>query len=381
MFTRRRHRSFLALILALTLTLTLTLRLTHAEPSSPQAAPSASTETVTVSTHPPLLNEKQLLEAQKLAASGQTYQQDRHHGTHIRHGHRFPRHDPNHPGHITAGTVLLTLIGAMVLVQGTVVVWRRRHPASFKLVTIALLWLLPFAMSLDGHFWRFILVWASFSVATIYHIYLATRKPLDRDVPRRVYGWMSKAYYFSVSCGLIGYGMMLTSFFGHISIMGIDVARTGLLCLFYGMYFGVLVRDCAELCSERMSASMGYYHKDGLPSRELRANWCAVCDNALLATVRADQDKSGNENVITLSCDHQFHELCIRGWAIVGKKDVCPYCAEKVQLKWKLTNPWEAHKHTWTRLLELVRYLVVWNPIIFLITRVVLHFVGDEPGL
>jgi hypothetical protein len=27
---------------------------------------------------------------------------------------------------------------------------------------------------------------------------------------------------------------------------------------------------------------------------------------------------------------HLFHEFCIRGWTMIGKKDVCPYCSEKV---------------------------------------------------
>ena len=28
-----------------------------------------------------------------------------------------------------------------------------------------------------------------------------------------------------------------------------------------------------------------------------------------------------------------FHEQCIRGWSMVGKKDSCPICSEKVDLK------------------------------------------------
>jgi len=32
-------------------------------------------------------------------------------------------------------------------------------------------------------------------------------------------------------------------------------------------------------------------------------------------------------------CSHTFHESCIRGWAIVGKQNTCPYCAAPVDLK------------------------------------------------
>jgi len=41
---------------------------------------------------------------------------------------------------------------------------------------------------------------------------------------------------------------------------------------------------------------------------------CAVCmDNILI-----------NENIITLSCNHTFHDLCIKGW--FNEKDTCPIC-------------------------------------------------------
>lgn len=36
----------------------------------------------------------------------------------------------------------------------------------------------------------------------------------------------------------------------------------------------------------------------------------------------------------------RFHEFCIRGWCIVGKKQTCPYCKEKVDLKRIFCNPY-----------------------------------------
>lgn len=36
----------------------------------------------------------------------------------------------------------------------------------------------------------------------------------------------------------------------------------------------------------------------------------------------------------------RFHEFCIRGWCIVGKKQTCPYCNEKVDLKRMMNNPY-----------------------------------------
>lgn len=37
---------------------------------------------------------------------------------------------------------------------------------------------------------------------------------------------------------------------------------------------------------------------------------------------------------------YRFHEFCIRGWCIIGKKQTCPYCKEKVDLKKMFCNPY-----------------------------------------
>lgn len=44
--------------------------------------------------------------------------------------------------------------------------------------------------------------------------------------------------------------------------------------------------------------------------------------------------------VPSLNSIPRFHEFCIRGWCIVGKKQMCPYCKEKVDLKRMFSNPY-----------------------------------------
>lgn len=36
----------------------------------------------------------------------------------------------------------------------------------------------------------------------------------------------------------------------------------------------------------------------------------------------------------------RFHEFCIRGWCIIGKKQICPYCREKVDLERMFPSPY-----------------------------------------
>jgi len=75
------------------------------------------------------------------------------------------------------------------------------------------------------------------------------------------------------------------------------------------------------------------------------------------------------EPVTTLDCTHRFHESCVRGWCIIGKKQTCPYCKEKVDLDKKFPTPWHKHDILYAQLLDALRYLLVWQPVIVLAIR------------
>jgi RING finger protein 121 len=63
---------------------------------------------------------------------------------------------------------------------------------------------------------------------------------------------------------------------------------------------------------------------------------------------------------------------------MIGKKDTCPYCSEKVSLKQVFKNPWEKQGILWAHLMDALRYLIVWNPIILFSVQGFLYFV--DPG-
>lgn len=106
-----------------------------------------------------------------------------------------------------------------------------------------------------------------------------------------------------------------------------------------------------------------FYSRGGIPSRSLTDRICAVCGQQILVDV---EEEGFIEDTYQLSCGHtyprrsslprffctgcivcffpsllpRFHEFCIRGWCIVGKKQTCPYCNEKVDLKRMMNNPY-----------------------------------------
>ena len=100
-----------------------------------------------------------------------------------------------------------------------------------------------------------------------------------------------------------------------------------------------------------------------------------VCGNKLLVTA----DEEGViENTFRLACGHEFHEFCIRGWCIVGKKQTCPYCHEKVDLKRMFPNPWEKPHMMYGQLLDWVRWLVCWQPVILVLVQAINWALGLE---
>lgn len=94
--------------------------------------------------------------------------------------------------------------------------------------------------------------------------------------------------------------------------------------------FSVLGRDFVEICSDRMAATVGYYSEDGFPRKHLNNNICAVCGQATandIGSLTDPQQKAmfADDTAHQLACKHVFHEKCIRGWCLIGKKDICPY--------------------------------------------------------
>lgn len=109
----------------------------------------------------------------------------------------------------------------------------------------------------------------------------------------------------------------------------------GVSLLFYGLYYGVLGRDFAEMCADFMASTVGvselsrdvsvaalqmmlltvfpslppphpslqYYSASGMPTKHLSDNICAVCGQPILVDV---SEEGIIENTYRLSCNHVY---------------------------------------------------------------------------
>ncbi|KAI0243736.1 hypothetical protein L0F63_001361 [Massospora cicadina] len=256
----------------------------------------------------------------------------------------------------------LILIAGMVGLQILVFVWKRRHYKSYQLALPAHLLLLDGAEPYLSDHLGFVL--APQLLGPLHHL-----------TPRLVYKWFSVTHHISFIVGVIGYVTVMTLMFfvpppEEDSLGESSAISLPFVFLMYGLYFGILSRDFAEFCSNRMAATLGFYVEGGLPNKQLRENMCAICGGALRGKPTASEAEPNSvydESIHKLDCQHEFHEKCIRGWCIIGKKHSCPYCHEKVSLKALSHNPWDTQQELYLNLLDYLRYLIVWVPVLTLV--------------
>ncbi|KAI9219837.1 hypothetical protein BC828DRAFT_385086 [Blastocladiella britannica] len=276
--------------------------------------------------------------------------------------------------------MILILMVSLLIMQVALVEWRRRKPKSYAYASLAGLALVPLLLSLNAGFTRFISIYALFAVANSWVVYRASRKPISSGTPRAVYRWFAAIYQISYALGILGYAVILLTIFGisGLFVDGPDAFSFGMLTMFYGLYFGVLSRDLVEVLADHMASSIGYYSPEGLPQKYLRESTCAVCGDTTLTHPDANSNPDHPNPTHTLNCHHVFHEQCIRGWAIIGKKDICPYCREKVDMSAFHEHVWDKAQHYYLQLIDMLRYLVVWQPLIFLAVQEIYKVFGME---
>lgn len=269
-----------------------------------------------------------------------------------------------HEQEISAEVFLFLVVALQVLIC----YGQRKYPTQFKAMSFSFLAIYPLTilyhfneLSMTSGF--FILLWLCWGTRTAFLMYAAMGPPppfskriwkLEAKVPEKVYTWFLVTH--RICYNLVGFSFICFFF----------LPGPAILVIFISLYFGVLSRDCADFCTNKISNSIGYLKLDNPPD-----NICALCDEELLPTLEIMSGEIKKEEVknipIKLECGHEFHKKCILGWTIVGKKDTCPFCKEKVnfydilpQKAWdsKRLNIW------WVRCLTVMRYILVWNPIV-----------------
>lgn len=313
--------------------------------------------------------------------------------------------------------MVLILIIVTIASQVLLVLWKAKHQKSYIHASMIIMYIVPFGISAYRHWWRFVSIWMVISLITTFLVWRPLVMPnfsQSTTVPRKLYKWFFVIYSVSSLVAVTGYVILLLTFFGMNLLLGVSpqiALDVGFMLLFYGIYYGVLCRDFTDFLVDKLAASIGYYNpSSALPSKSLRSNICAICglehgdkeDIDMEGLTKADALLSGmgdydgdlhpdhetlieysdnstkQERLFVLTCGHKFHEYCIYGWCLIGKRQVCPFCREKVDLGRMFSAlPFQRPHYLYGNLLDFIRYLFAWQPIIFL----VVHLLDYELGL
>jgi RING finger protein 121/175 len=94
-------------------------------------------------------------------------------------------------------------------------------------------------------------VWTLFTLVTFYIFYLCVRSSkLDPSTPRLVFSWFLYSHNVCIAIGATGYALFLLELLGAgVLVKMIFGQFTSFVLLFYGLYFGILGRDAAEVAS------------------------------------------------------------------------------------------------------------------------------------
>uniref|UniRef100_A0A8C4TTJ8 Ring finger protein 175 n=1 Tax=Falco tinnunculus TaxID=100819 RepID=A0A8C4TTJ8_FALTI len=238
-------------------------------------------------------------------------------------------HGKHHGSESMQMEMVPVLIPTLLVAQILLVQWKQRHCRWCNLVTLLQMWVVPLYFTVRPYWWR-----------------SSTHKPPLGRTPQLVYKWLLLIYKLSYVIGIVGYLAIIFTLFGFnmfLRIESVDSMDFAVTQLFNRLYFRVMGRHFAGICSDYMASTIGFYTTSGIPKRDLSNDICTVRRQKIFVDIK---EEGIIENTYQLSCNHVtpytgFHEVSsICGWCIVGKNQTCPYCPEKDDVERMLSNPY-----------------------------------------
>lgn len=226
----------------------------------------------------------------------------------------------------------MVLLGIYALVIQTFFsMWKRIHNRSYNICVFLILLLFPPLFFAHVHLYVLPVCWLAFCAFMLLNAVKVMGMRRNKDAMREVYAVFKVLFIVSNAGIFLGQAATVLLFY-----LAAGYLKYSIPFLLFFLYFGLLSREIIFFLSEMMAASTGFYSKEGVPGKGNNNTLCMICTKTF----------DGAEEIHTLQCNHSFHEECIKGWCLLGKKSFCPYCKKKVESAslpvelWHKTEVW-----------------------------------------
>jgi RING finger protein 121/175 len=236
-----------------------------------------------------------------------------------------------------------------LVMQTIFMIWEKANKRSHDICIFLMLFLFPPLLFLYLESYLLPVCWLVFTLLVLSTAMKAIRRPSDSDSFRGTYKLFKNLFIISNAGIFLGQSMTFASFY----LFSVYLKYPLMFFLFF-LYFGLLSREAIFFLSELMALSTGFYSKEGIPGKGSSSTLCMLCT----------KDFDRVESVHTLVCGHSFHNDCIRGWCLIGKKSFCPYCRKKVESALLPSDFWMRTETWFYPLINVLRGFIVFTLII-----------------
>ena len=245
---------------------------------------------------------------------------------------------------------VVIFVSLTLAIQVAMILWRKCHPRSFEIAIFCALCWIPPIFAFMTSFWWFLVFWCIFFAISTLTLLKAHQRPMLPSTPGLIFNWFYLVHNCSFLICIIGSMTFLIGFSIGVSQM----INFGTLCTLYGIYFGLVGNDFARHINDNLFFKPEWHHLDRHMPYFHTDRHCYLCGHFV-----------SNESKCRISCNHTYHEHCIRGWHMVCKKSSCPMCREKVDYRFD-RNPWETPDVILKAYHKFIRWLVVYLPVLLL---------------
>lgn len=86
-----------------------------------------------------------------------------------------------------SGYILMIMIAVLLICQVALFLWKKYSVRSFDMASLFGLWIIPFIVSIIVGYWRMLIIWCSYSIATAVIMKKAWKRGVHKTTPRLVY--------------------------------------------------------------------------------------------------------------------------------------------------------------------------------------------------